>query len=480
MKRTVASALLFFVAALSLFAQDAERNTETDQIVQVTGNLNTIYTFGNAGKDQMLGTGTGPGAYEELKNGFFLESNLYIRLRPVSFLEGYFKLYTIARPGSFYVPLSIEPKSEQSFGLTMDRMYGRVNVFEALDLSLPLELYLKTGKYKGESARYQVISKFGLENNLYKMETANTYNYEVETTFKPLDDDSAVSASFIGNYRFDEGIPRLYDNDGGVSDHGAPVLSEYAPQFMCFLRFTELDLAGGRLNAELVYGQNVADIYSGHSAGFDVNYVLPINEAVAIPIGLGFVWHEKNIDMLSRSASYEMNKGTVDFRNTISTALALGARFKTGSMEIDGNLVGVFSQIEHMYRDPLQIISGSAEVQVTFLERYFLGAGLVAGTLMDAQWKTKDDPTAIQKDGNGFDHTFSFSDNFGYEIYGGINLWDNSRFVIGFNQNRGIAMNYNLENKAEGLMKYRLADSDLSGYSQYETGGLFLKFVMNW
>jgi len=480
MKRIVVSAMLLFVVTLSLFAQDAERNTEMDQIVQVTGNLNAIYTFGNASKDQMLGTGTGAGAYEEQKNGFFLESNLYVLLKPVSFLEGYFKLYAIARPGSFYVPLSVEPKSDQSFGLTLDRMYGRVSVFEALKLSLPVELYLKTGKYKGESARYQVISKFGLENILYKMETANTYNYEVEAAYKPLGNDFTISASFVGNYRFDEGIPRLYDNDGGVSDHGLPVLAEYAPQFMGFLRFAELDLAGGRLNAELVYGQNVADIYSGHSAGIDVEYVLPIGDTLSLPIGLGFVWHEKNIDLLSRSASYEMNKGTTDFRNTIGAALALGARFKTGSIGIDGSLVGVFSQIEHMYRDPLQIISGSAEVQVTFLERYFLGGGLVAGTLMDAQWKTKDDPTAIQKD-TVIDHTFSFADNFGYEIYGGINLWNNSRFVIGFNQNKGIAMNYNLENKVEGLMKYKLAGSDSSVYPpQYETGGLFLKFVMNW
>jgi len=474
MKRIVVSTALLFVV-LSLFAQDAEE----DQRVQVTGNINAIYTFGNAGKDQMLGTGTGDGAYEEQKNGYFVESNLYVRLRPVSYLEGYFKLYAIARPGSFYVPLSVEPKSEQSFGLTLDRMYGRVSVFEALDLSLPLELYLKTGKYKGESARYQVISKIGLENILYKMETANTYNYEVEAAYKPLGDDFTVSASFVGNYRFDEGIPRLYDNDGGVSDHGQLVLGEYAPQFMGFLRFTELDLAGGRLNAEAVYGQNVADIYSGHSAGVDLTYVLPVGDSLSLPVGLGFIWHEKNIDMLSRSASSEMGKGTIDFRNTLGTALALGARFKTDSIWIDGNLVGVFSQIEHIYRDPLQIISGSAEVQLTFLERYFLGGGFIAGTLMDAQWKTKDDPSAIQKD-TVIDHTFSFADNFGYEVYGGLNLWNNSRFVIGFNQNKGIAMNYNAENKAEGLMKYRLAGSESSLYPQYETGGLFLKFVMNW
>jgi hypothetical protein len=36
-------------------------------------------------------------------------------------------------------------------------------------------------------------------------------------------------------------------------------------------------------------------------------------------------------------------------------------------------------------------------------------------------------------------------------------------------------MNYNMENKAEGQMKYQLADSDVPG--SYEAGGLYFKFL---
>jgi len=477
MKRIFVCLLMLFSVALLLFAQDEEA-----QVFKLTGNLNAIYTLGNASKDQMLGTGTGPGAYEEQKNGYFLETNLYVLLKPVSFLEGYFKLYAIARPGSFYVPLSLESKTEQNFGFSLDRMYVKVSVFDALDLSLPVELYLKTGKYKGEASRYHVISKSGLENILFRMETVSTYNYEVEAAYKPLNNDFTISANFLSNYRFDEAIPRLYDNDGGVSDHGMPVLGEYAPQFIASLRFKDVDLADSRLNAEVIYSQNIADIYSGHSVGVDAGYSVPIKgtmgNTLSIPLGLGFVWHEKNIDLLSRTASYEQGKETISFRNTLSAALAVGARFKTGNIGLDGNLAGIFTHIEHIYRDPLQVISAALEVQLTFLDRYFLGGGFVAGTLADTRWKTKDDPKYGPLDGGGFDRTFSFADNFGYEVYGGINLWNNCRFVIGFNQNKGIAMNYNLENKPEGQMKYRLAGSELSD-PQYEAGGFYLKFLMN-
>jgi hypothetical protein len=229
------------------------------------------------------------------------------------------------------------------------------------------------------------------------------------------------------------------------------------------------------LKGELVYGQNVSDIYSGHSFGAGFLYTLSaIPDTLTVPIGLGFVWHEKNIDLLSRTASLDMGKETVDFRSTVSGALSAGARFKSGIIGIEGNLAGVFTMIEHIYRDPLQIISASLDVEATFIENYFIGGGLVAGTLADARWKTKDDPQYAPLDGGGFDRTYSLADNIGYEVYGGLNLGNNSRFVIGFNQNKGISMNYNMENKAEGQMKYQLAGSDIPG--SYETGGLYFKF----
>lgn len=475
MKRFLVGVLFIFSMGFSLSAQDEGEKLKFD----VTGNLTTIYTFGNANKEQMLSTGTGDGAYEEQKNGYFIEANLYVLFRPVSFMEGYFKLYAIGRPGSFYVPLSIETKSVQNFGLTLDKVWGRVNVFDALDLSLPAGLYLKTGKYKAEPAYYQGISKFGLERITYMVASANTYNYEIEAALNPFDD-FTVSAAFVGNYRFNEDIPRLYDDDGGVSPHGMPVLGEYAPQYMGFLRLTDLMLGGGRLMAEFIYGQNVSNIYSGHSFGAGILYTLPvIEDTLAIPVGMGFAWHEKNIDLLSKTASTDRGKETVDLRNSLSGALSTGARFKTGSIGINGYLTGVLTRIDHIYRDPLQIISGSAELQFTFVERFFIGGGIVAGTLTDANWKTKEDPKYIPLD--GIEHTFTLAENIGYEVYGGLNLWENCRFVVGFNRNKGIAMNYNLENKSEGQIKYQLADWDGSGqHPLYEAGGIYLKFVMSW
>lgn len=476
---------MLFSAGFSLLAQD----TEQTPVFSLTGNLIGIYTVGNAALEQMLPTGTGYGAYEGRKNGYYIATNLYALLKPVPFLEGYFKLYNVGRPGSFYVPLSLEAYAEQNFSISLDRVYGRVSVFEALDLSLPLgtSLFLKTGKYKGEAARYNVVSKFDLDNIMYKLETANTYNYEFEAQIRPLKNDFTVSAAFIGNYRFDEGIQRLYDNDGGVSDHGKPVMGdtgamEYAPQFMTYLRFWDLNLAGSQLRGEFIYGQNIADIYSGDSLGFSLNYNLAvIPDVVRIPIGFGFARYEKNIDVLGRTSSTARLSETYDFRETMIGALSFGVRFTQGDFGVNANIAGVLTSVSHIYRDQLQITSMSIDVQAAYLNRYFIGAGFIAGTLSDASWNTNEDINQAL-DGGGYKHTFTPADNLGFEVYGGLKLWNNCQFVIGFSENRGLSMNYNLENKSEGLIKYKLADSDsaIGELPKYQTGGLFLKFVMSW
>lgn len=446
-------------------------------VFNVTGNLTSIYTLGNAAQDQMLTTGTGSGAYEEQKNGYYTQANLFVLFQPVSFLEGYFKLTATARPGSFYVPLSLEPNSTSNFAVDFDAVYGKVSVFDALGLSLPAALSVKTGKFKAEAVNYQNISKFGLETILDVMETANTYNYEIEAAFKPTGD-FALTAAFVGNYRFDEGIQRLYDDDGGVGPHGNPELGKYDSQLMAFVGLHDFELAGGPLNAELVYGKNVSNIYSGHSFGFDAGYRLPLfSDTLIIPIGLGVAWYEKNIDLLARNASTGMGSATYDFRNTLSGALALGLRLTGGDIGVSANLAGSFTRLEHIYRDPLSVIALALDAECTYRNRYVLGAGVVAGTLADVQWQTKSDINPAL-DGGGYDHTFTLADNIGFEIYGGINTGKNSRILVGFNQHKGFAMNYNLENKPEGQMKYKLAGSEAAD-ALYESGGLYLKFTFS-
>lgn len=467
--------VLFFSVVFSLSAQ------------VVSGDLTTIYTLGNAAPDQKLGTGTGNGAYDNQKNGYYAQANLYVNFRPISYLEGYFKLYATARPGAFYVPLSVESYSQQNFDFGFDKLYGRVSVFDALELDLPVNLYLKTGKYKAQAANFQTISRFGLENILDLMETDNTWNYEVQAEMKPMGADSSVYASFAGNYRFDEGIQRLYDNDGGVSLHGQKVLDEFAPQFMVFLGCQGIEIAGSPVMGELIYGKNVAGIYSGNSFGFDANYGLTIVPDVFVfPIGLGFGYFEKNIDPLGHNSGTDAGNSTVDFRNVLDGAFSVGLRYKTQNYNygatnyaVDVSLAGVFTRIEHIYREPLSIFSLSLDAQFTYNDHYFVGAGLLAGTLADARWQTKSDPKYVPLDNGGYDHTFSLADNLGYEFYAGLLFRKGSRFVIGFNQNKGISMNYNLENKVEGLYKYKLAGSDAAD-GLYETGGIYVKFVMSW
>ena len=472
-RRLFIFAILLLVAGFPLFAQ-----------VVVAGDVTTIYTLGNASSDQQLATGTGDGAYEYQKNGYYAQANLYAFFNPVSYLDGYFKLYATARPGSFYVPLSLQANSYQNLLFSFDKFWARVNVFDGLNLNLPVNLYLKTGKYRSQAQNYQSITKFGLDYILDLMESDNTFNWEAQAEYKPMGPDSSVYAAFSSNYQFDEGIQRLYDDDGGVSPHGQPVLGEYAPQYMGFLGCRGINIAGSLLSGELMYGKNVAAVYSGNSFGADARYDLVIvPNTITVPIGLGFGWFEKNIDVLSHCYNGAVGIGTFDFRNTTTGSLSGGLRYRglTNGRPIwlDLNLAGIVTQIEHIYRDPLFIASFCVDGEFTYMEKYFLGAGFVAGTLNDAEWKTKSDPKYVPLDSGGYDHTFTFADNLGYEVYAGLNFQKTSRFVVGYNQNKGIAINYNLENKPEGQYKYKLPGTN-AGDGIYETGGLYVKFIMSW
>jgi len=109
----------------------------------------------------------------------------------------------------------------------------------------------------------------------------------------------------------------------------------------------------------------------------------------------------------------------------------------------------------------------------TLQNRYFLGGGFFAGTLTDAEWKTRDD---VEKE--DYNHTFTFANNIGYEVYAGINFGGSGgKFVIGFNQNKGLSLNHILEARPEGQMKYKQENSEWTFSNRLvEAGGLFFKF----
>jgi hypothetical protein len=480
LKRILITGLLLISLTAAVTAQ-----SNPGEIFKVTGDLTTIYTFGNAKEsEQSMGSSAASGIYDEKRNGFYTSANAYLLFSPVSFIDGYLKLYAVSRPGSFYLPLQLEYYGKSDFAVSFDSVYGRIKVFEALLPDLPVDLNLKAGKYKTEPSYFNKVSKYETESVLYMVKTANTFNYEVEAIYDNESESNPLrlSGAFTTNYLFDEAVQRLYDVDGSVSNHGSPVVSEYAAQLYGSLKLHNLNLGPGQLQAEALYALNGADIYSGHSAGADFRYAIDIVPGtIKVPIGLGFAIYEKNIDALSGTSGTESGLGlgirnTTDFRTTIAGGFGAGLRYTADPLALDVNLGGSFYSIEHFYREPLNIFSLSLDAQFTYNNRFFIGAGFIAGTLTDAVWETsqgKNEPGVL---GGAYKHVFSFANNLGYEVYAGIKFYNNSRFIIGFNQNKGLAMNRSLESKEEGQIKYRQKNTE----DEYEVSGLYFKFVFSW
>ncbi|MDR2194361.1 MAG: type IX secretion system membrane protein PorP/SprF [Treponema sp.] len=459
--KNIAALLCLMTALVPLFSQETP--------VTIRGDVTTIYTLGNAGEMQILPSGTGDGAYIDKKNGFYTNAALSLSYKPVPFAEGFFKIAATIKPGSFYVPLQLEPSGKSDFALTFDAAWGRINVIDGLGFdAAPVNLFLKAGKYRSESYYVGKISKFETESVLYMLKTANTYNYTIGAEYdagKPY-----ISAALTTNYLFDEAIPRLYDSDGSVSVHGQPVLGEYAPQLYAAVAMRDFTfLERHALSAEILYALNGANIYSGNSFGASVKYTLPVGESISIPVGLSAGFYEKNIDVLAGAA----NDKTTDFRETFSFGYGAGLRYAAPFFTVDVNLAGAYSNISHIYRDPLSIASLSLDAYCTFMGRFFVGAGFVAGTLTDAVWKTKQ-TAEPSRDNGGYEHTFSFADNIGWEVYTGLQFQKNVRFIIGFNNNKGLAMNYTLESRPDAHIKYKQTDTEIAN-NMYEITGLFVK-----
>ena len=475
-------ALLCLMAVFLGFSLTAQ--SPDSGIVTITGDLTTIYTLGNAADDQRIDDPQAIGAFFNSqtdgtrKNGYYTAANLYAALRPVDWIEGYFKIFAVHRPGSFYMPLQMENMSKKDFAVELDSVYGRASVMRALDIAVPFDLYLKAGKFRSAPNQYGIISRYRTEQVLYMLNTKNDFTYELGAVIE-----APVNLGFFAatNYLFNQSVQRLYDEDGAIR-HGSDVLNEFAPQFLLGLRIEDFAPADSMtMSAEAVYGQNVSNIYSGNAIGASARLEFTVNDSISIPIGLQFAFYEKNIDLLGQAAltpkttSPELGGGsTIDFRDTLAVALGAGIRYNRNTLNVQGNIAGSFNSIGHYYRDDLSIVQLSFDTQLTYAGRYFIGGGLLLGSLTGAEWQTREG--VLEED---YYHQFNPSENIGFEIYGGLNLGNNSRFVLGFNKNKGISINNMLEARHDGQMKYKQEDSSWSTDQLLETGGLYVKFVFS-
>ncbi|QQO07625.1 hypothetical protein [Breznakiella homolactica] len=450
--------------------------TNLNADIRISGNVTGIATFGIADDDQSVPGGP-DGVFTDRKNGYYMESNLGINYRPVSPFEIFFNATMKSRPGAPYVPLQLIYVDKQDFQISVDTIYGKINVFEALSFDLPIDLFVRAGRYNIAAKGYQNISGYKIESVTGKMETSTNFNFDLQADYL-MPGSQNLSFMVATNYRLNQAVQKLYDNDIEAGRmHGDDITGEYAPMIVASASLAGLELPFGKFSAESIYILNAGGFNTGHNAAVSANFGIDISRELSVPLGLGFAYYEKNTDVSANSVGNYPGNITTDMRETFRSGLGTGIRYTGNPLSADLNFGFSYSHINHIYRDPISLFGASVDGKLTFDEKYFIGAGFIAGTIGDVRWKTN--PDYITEDNNGYDHTFDFLDNYGYEIYGGIKFLPTCRLVVGYVHNQGLAMNYMLENMKGAVIKYKQKGTNAAD-SLYEIRGIYLKLEMYW
>ncbi len=456
-----------------------------------------FYSYGIAGVDQIMAPTGEPGIFREQENGYNVNTGFGFKANVAYVYDLYVKLIARSRMGSPYQELQLTPASYDSFSLSVDSLYGKIDIFNGLKLNLPIGLYLTAGKFQAAAANYGKVSLYGMDSalNMIKLKTDVNVGLDVSYTFGVLEQmlETTYSSITLQAYtggRFDDMIQRLYDTNG-VNDHGNVVPASFDWQIFAALKLNSLVLPFGTLSAEADYMYNGAGIYSGNSFGASVLLTptlvkprevsedsyetpTPMSQAMlTLPVGLGFAFYDKNIDALAGNVSPDVGLGTIDFRNTIRAAASVGARFLIEYVAAaDLTLSGTYTLVNHFWRSPISIFGASADAKFTWQEKYFIGGGVIFGTLTDVTWQsTADAPSA-----EDYLHTFTLPQNMGWEAYLGITI-GKAVITAGVNNNKGLSMNYGLESLKDGEMKYRQPGTT-DDQKLWETFGIFLKATL--
>jgi len=495
---------LLLTAGITAYSQVAVMGGgENGPTLRLTGEAIGMVTLGMAGEGQSYSYGSqepAPGFYyrdnagnfASGRNGYYSSLNFSFLFNPVSYAEIYMKILAQYRPGSPYIPLQLEDYSAKTFeDFAVDAAYGRINVVSGLGFDIPLELWLKAGKFDTTPAHYNRVSRYGAESVMNSMKTMSRYSLQLEAAF-PLPGIEAISTVVTTNLRLNEALPEFFDDDVSANIRHGVATGETVIPVHAAIRMKNLTLPLGELSAELLYAYNGMHIFSGHSFGLDIGWVIPVMDTLKIPIGIGAAFHEKNIDVLANTSimsdaspfsklysdsGYHLNDvNTFSLRQAMRIGFGAGAQYYIlDDLRAELNIGFALNNIAHIYRYTLSLPSLSFDLRALWQDRYFVGGGIFLGTLSTAWWYTNSNVD------NSYDlstHIFTVAENIGWEVYAGLQF-AKARFVIGYNCNKGLSMNNSIESIPEAQVKYKQKDT-LTADGLFENGGLFTKMVISW
>jgi len=504
-------ALLAFGVSVSHALVDVQTRYGEGPRLVLSGEFLGMYTFGFASDDQVLGLPETPLGQMQAPHGIFDNENngrnghitrmdFSMMLSPVSWADLFVQFRARSRVGNPYIPLMLGADSADDFNLSFENAWGRVNLINSLGLEMPLDVFIQAGLFSTAPASFQRVTRFDTENVMSRLRLASDPALQLEGVFRGLEFAESASLTIASSQRFNEAITPIFDGDGVGGLHGEATAEEiYALPLFVAARIRNIATPVGGLSAELVYALNADGIFSGHNFGANARFDLAL-PGMIVPIGLAVGLTEKNIDSMARAAHglpatspsntlflgsginenhLESYLSTVSFRRSLRLGFGAGLRFRpTDTVSTEFNLGFSYSQIAHIYRETLALNSASADMRVTFVDRFFLGGGIFLGTLMDATWRSSAEVDGVTNPEAGFERVFTLAENMGFEAHFGIHMGQ-SRFVIGYNMNRGLSMGHGIETMSEAQI-ITLQPGSSIGDNLFQTGGLFTKIVIRW
>lgn len=508
-KKILVFALLAFGAAV-LYAQVdiLGRNGGGPRFV-LSGEFVGMYTLGFAADDQIVAPPATPlgamlapdGVFDKVnngRNGYMTRMDFGIMLGPVSWVDLFVQFRARSRVGNPYIPLMLEAGGADSFSLSFENAWGRVNLVEGLGFDVPLDMFVQAGLFSAAPASFQRVTRFGTENVMSRLRLPNDPSLQVEGVFRGAPFVEAVSLSVATAQRLNEAIAPLYDSDGSMGRHGQQTIEElYALPLFVAARMRGVETPLGNLYAELVYALNADGIYSGHNFGANARFNIEA-PGIMVPIGLALGFTEKNMDPMARASHSLGNRNalflgaginenhleaymsTVSFRRSLRLGVGAGLRWSpVPLLDTEANLGFSYSQIAHIYRDTLTLNALSLDMRLTYGGRVFLGGGVFLGTLADATWRSFDGDIGDEPNPEvGFERVFTLVENMGFEVHAGLNM-GRSRFVLGYNLNRGLSMGHGIEAMSDAQIIHLQPETSI-GDNLFQTGGFFVKLVVSW
>ncbi|MCL2044618.1 MAG: hypothetical protein FWG89_10820 [Treponema sp.] len=469
-------------------------------------------------------------SYVPSRHGYYAMMDFSMLFNPIPAFDIFISLVGYYQPGSPYIPMQLREQDNYTFDkLFLDVAYGRINVFQGLDIALPVDVWIKTGLFEVAPAQVNRFANHGSYRSAALGSLRTTYDYHIQLeAAMPLSFAQSISASLTTNLRLKDSVQVLLDGDQNTGDptsmwiiHGDYDTKKDIP-FHAILRLNEMDLFNmGTFSAEFIYAYNAMNVFSGSNFGFGAGFTYTGVNNLTVPLGLGVALYGKNIDAISgmgkdavgdsrnvdyinfyRMSGFHLSEqwgpfrswdaSTASFRQAIRFGIDLGPSYNFTDMlgldmVADLNLSYIYSQQAHVLRDTITLNSITTDLRVTLLDHYFIGGGVFLGTLGDAVWKTKKGvhsdldghgSDAANTGKEGFERTFTLSENMGFEIYAGLKFY-NARFVIGYNVNKGLALNNFIESIPEGQIKY-VQEGTLPSEGLFERSGVFAKLTISW